>query len=102
MSMMIRSRSPRICPTAHRCFFILLVLVECALPQVCAILPAGFVDEGVARINSVVDLTFADTNNMLAVTKTGVLYRIDMTDPDAKKQEVLDISERICDNGERG
>jgi len=100
--MMMRSRSHKIFPAVHQCFFALLVVVGCALQQVAAVLPAGFNDEGVARVVGVVDIAFAGNDNLLAVTKPGVLYRIDMTDPDTSEQEVLDITERICDNGERG
>ena len=84
-------------------FLVLLVLLLSSLSsnhQVRA-LPAGFEDEGVVAMNAVVDIAFAG-NMILAVTKRGLLYTYDLDDPNADKEEALDLSGRICDNGERG
>jgi len=81
---------------------LLVLLVSCTLHQAAAVLPAGFEDEGVVRLTANVDIAFAG-NMMLAVTKIGELHRFDLEDPDATETTLmLDISARVCDNGERG
>ena len=64
-------------------------------------LPAGFEDEGVVRIHNAVDIAFVGSM-MLAVTKSGMLYSFDLADPNADIKKALDLTGRICDNGERG
>lgn len=72
------------------------------VPEVSALLPAGFVDEDVVRISGVVDMAFVGTQ-MLAVTKEGTVHRFDVGDPTAVDGvEILNIRDRICLNGERG
>jgi len=91
----MRSPSPRL-P-----FLLLLVLLLSLSSFQVRALPAGFEDEGVVAMNAVVDIAFAG-NMILAVTKPGLLYTFDLDDPNADKEVALDLSGRICDNGERG
>lgn len=70
-----------------------------------AVLPAGFEDEGVVRIPGAVDITFLTNNDdvsMLTVTKEGLVYTYDLTTNNAKGVVALDLTKRICSNGERG
>jgi len=53
-------------------------------------------------MNQVVDLDFAPGNMLLAVTKDGQLYRFDVSDDNADRELVWDLSDRVCSNGERG
>lgn len=64
-------------------------------------LPAGFVDVGVGRVRQAVDVTFLPTtNDMLVPTKEGQLHRMDSDT--GETQLLLDWTDRVCDNGERG
>jgi len=82
-------------------FLLLLLCCLLLIGTAWAALPAGFEDEGVERIRGVVDIAFAG-NIMLAVTKPGILYTLNLNNPDADSQEALNLSDRVCDNGERG
>ena len=65
-------------------------------------LPAGFIDEAVVRINEVVDMAFVG-HVMLAVTKAGTVHRFNVSDPNVVEAvEILDLTDRLCENGERG
>jgi len=67
-----------------------------------AALPPGFEDEGILHVTDPVDVAFVDTFTMLIVTKGGTLFSFDLEDPDATKKLALDLSDRVCTNGERG
>ena len=88
-------------PTTRRRFLLLLLVGQFLSPYSTQALPAGFVDEGVARISGVVDIAFAGTD-LLSVTKPGQLYRLDLLNEGSGSQLVIDLTDRICDNGERG
>ena len=84
-----------------RVVLLLLLVLHHRLPAVRA-LPPGFEDESVVHMNQVVDLDFAPGNMMLAVTKDGKLYRFDVSDDNADRELMWDLSDRVCSNGERG
>jgi hypothetical protein len=77
-------------------------------------LPVGFVDQDVARIPQLVDISFGRhptaSNSTLAygVTKDGAVYVIPNIastldhGQEAKVRQVLDIRSAVCDDGERG
>lgn len=96
----------RCCPIKTRNLYSYIVVIvtvlvlNLAVDEVAA-LPSGFEDEGVVSMNGVVDVAFVGTM-MLGVTKPGVVYVYDLADPDAKIQLAVDLTTRICDNGERG
>jgi len=58
-------------------------------------LPAGFEDEAVVDVSSVVDIAFAG-NMLLVVSNRGILFRYDLEDPDAKEEVALDITSKVC------
>ena len=95
-------RRPRIC-----CGLLVLIVLAagccCFQPLLPVVaLPAGFIDEAVVRINEVVDMAFVG-HVMLAVTKAGTVHRFNVSDPNAVEAvEILDLTDRLCENGERG
>jgi len=82
-------------------FSILVVIFGSCISHASA-LPPGFEDEGLFRITAPVDIEFLDTSTILAATDYGLLYSYDMSDPDTKPKVVLDLTDRVCTNGERG
>lgn len=88
--------------TLAYCWLVLQVIFVLFLSRhTVAALPSGFEDEKVVHINQVVDMAFVH-NTMLAVAKQGILYTFDLEDPNAEKEVAADLTDRVCDNGERG
>jgi len=65
-------------------------------------LPPGFEDEGIFRVTAPVDIAFVDTFILLVASDTGTLFSFDLEDPNAQPNLALDLSDRVCTNGERG
>ena len=87
--------------------FILLSLL-CVWIGFCDGLPPGFVDEGIGRVVGSTGANFvpnvkSGTGHVLYVTsKEGLLYVFENPDTSSSRRVVLDITDRICSNGERG
>ena len=71
-------------------------------------LPPGFVDEGVGRVPGGTGANFAPNvqtgqgHVLFVTTKDGLLYVFDNPDQSGSKRVVMDITDRVCSNGERG
>ena len=71
-------------------------------------LPAGFRDEGVARIGEVSTISFvpkidgSDGHVMFATIKDGIIKVVPNYDTSGTSATILDISANVCNNGERG
>jgi glucose/arabinose dehydrogenase len=63
-------------------------------------LPAGFVDELVAKVDLPTDLAFSPDGRLLVTTQPGVLYVIE--DGRLLPRPALDISSQVCRERERG
>jgi len=87
-------------PASVLVLFVLLLLLRAPSCTVLA-LPAGFEDEELVQMTSAVDIAFVE-NMLLAITDKGIVYTVDLEDDDPQKRDALDLTERICHNGERG
>jgi glucose/arabinose dehydrogenase len=78
------------------------VIAVCALPAAARAvsLPAGFVDEPVAAVESPTAVAFTPRGSMLIATQPGVL-RV-FRDGALRAAPPLDISAKVCSNSERG
>lgn len=98
----IRFRGVRQHHTASVLLWFVPLLLLLGAPRCTVVaLPAGFEDEELVQMTSAVDIAFVD-NMLLAITDKGKVYTVDLEDDDPEKKEALDLTERICHNGERG
>ena len=78
----------------------LAILVACPIASAAPVLPAGFEDEPVATLAAPTDLAFAPDGRLLVATEPGQLRIV--KDGALLPAAALDISPKVCSDGERG
>ena len=90
-------------------YVFLILVIYCFCFQYSMALPPGFREEGIVKINDVSTIGFVPLKDdfvFLAAVKNGVIKLIlnpgSESSNDIKTETVLDLSDRICTNGEHG
>merc|ERR1740130_66039 len=90
-------------------YVFLILVIYCFCFQYSMALPPGFREEGIVKINGVSTIGFVPLKDdfvFLAAVKNGEIKLIlnpgSESSNDIKTETVLDLSDRICTNGELG